>query len=143
LARFNVSNEHGEQHHMSFLGLPSPGAAAAVIGMVLVQQELSFTRSPGGGDVTGFLAATVTYLLPPIVLACGLLMISVFRYSHLINQHLRGRRPVPQLVGAVILIALLLAAHRYTIGIVTVFYALSAPLGYLLLWRRRHVAAGS
>src|SRR5262249_4663351 len=26
LARFNVSNEHGEQHHFSFLGLPSPGA---------------------------------------------------------------------------------------------------------------------
>ncbi len=26
LARFNVSNEHGEQHHYSFLGLPSPGA---------------------------------------------------------------------------------------------------------------------
>ena len=23
LARFNVSNEHGEQHHFSFLGLPS------------------------------------------------------------------------------------------------------------------------
>ena len=22
LARFNVSNEHGEQHHFSFLGLP-------------------------------------------------------------------------------------------------------------------------
>jgi CDP-diacylglycerol--serine O-phosphatidyltransferase len=30
LARFNVSNEHGEQHHFSFLGLPSPGAGAAV-----------------------------------------------------------------------------------------------------------------
>src|SRR5258708_14133064 len=24
LARFNVSNEHAEQHHFSFLGLPSP-----------------------------------------------------------------------------------------------------------------------
>src|SRR6185437_4897624 len=30
LARFNVSNAHGEQHHFSFLGLPSPGAAAVV-----------------------------------------------------------------------------------------------------------------
>src|SRR5436309_7359563 len=40
LARFNVSNEHGEQHHFSFLGLPSPGAAAAVVGAVLIQQDL-------------------------------------------------------------------------------------------------------
>src|SRR5947209_10404323 len=40
LARFNVSNEHGEQHHFSFLGLPSPGAAAVVAGWVLIQQDL-------------------------------------------------------------------------------------------------------
>src|SRR5689334_3782397 len=40
LARFNVSNEHGEQHHRSFLGLPSPGAAGAIIGLILMQQEL-------------------------------------------------------------------------------------------------------
>src|SRR5262249_12450850 len=30
LARFNVSNEHGEQSHFSFLGLPSPGAGSTV-----------------------------------------------------------------------------------------------------------------
>ena len=40
LARFNVSNEHGEQHHFSFLGLPSPGAAGAVAALILMQQEL-------------------------------------------------------------------------------------------------------
>jgi len=41
LARFNVSNEHGEQHHFSFLGLPSPGAAGAVAGLILMQQDLA------------------------------------------------------------------------------------------------------
>src|SRR5688572_19570409 len=40
LARFNVSNEHGEQHHFSFLGLPSPGAGGAVAAWVLMQQDL-------------------------------------------------------------------------------------------------------
>src|SRR3954447_5614259 len=40
LARFNVSNEHGEQHHYSFLGLPSPGAAGAVVAFILMQQDL-------------------------------------------------------------------------------------------------------
>src|SRR4051794_24610885 len=41
LARFNVSNEHGEQHHFSFLGLPSPGAAGAVAAFILMQQDLA------------------------------------------------------------------------------------------------------
>src|SRR5436190_9796572 len=41
LARFNVSNEHGEQHHFSFLGLPSPGAAGTVAAFVLMQQALA------------------------------------------------------------------------------------------------------
>ena len=48
LARFNVSNEHGEQHHFSFLGLPSPGAGGAVAALVLMQQDLLIqARSPG------------------------------------------------------------------------------------------------
>ncbi|MGC4031211.1 MAG: glutamate--tRNA ligase family protein [Tepidisphaeraceae bacterium] len=82
LARFNVSNEHGEQAHMSFLGLPSPGAAAAVIGAVLIQQELSesFTAA-AGSSFAGFFSAmsrTMVYLLPAITLAAGLLMVSDF-----------------------------------------------------------------
>src|SRR5438477_5601555 len=40
LARFNVSNEHGEQHHFSFLGLPSPGAGGTVAAWVLMQQDM-------------------------------------------------------------------------------------------------------
>ena len=40
LARFNVSNKHGEEHHFSFLGLPSPGAAAVVASFILMQQDL-------------------------------------------------------------------------------------------------------
>ena len=40
LARFNVSNEHGEQHHFSVLGLPSPGAGGAVVAFILMQQDL-------------------------------------------------------------------------------------------------------
>src|SRR3954454_3939477 len=43
LARFNVSNEHGEQHHFSFLGLPSPGAGGTVAAWVLMQQDLANT----------------------------------------------------------------------------------------------------
>src|SRR3954454_69957 len=52
LARFNVSNEHGEQHHFSFLGLPSPGAAGAVVAFVLMQQDLRHWSLENGSYVS-------------------------------------------------------------------------------------------
>src|SRR3954451_13227083 len=89
LARFNVSNEHGEQHHFSFLGLPSPGAAAAVIGAVLIQQDL---REQGfdGYRWARTASLVVTCVLPVIVLATGLLMVSAIRYPHMVNRYLRA-----------------------------------------------------
>jgi len=133
LARFNTSNEHGEQHHMSFLGLPSPGAAAAVIGMVLVQQELILHGLPT-------VAKVVAAVLPVFVLANGLLMVSAFRYGHLVNRYLKGRRSIGRLVAAVIIMGLLVTSHRYTIGIVCAGYAMSAPVGWLWLRYRARTA---
>jgi CDP-diacylglycerol--serine O-phosphatidyltransferase len=138
LARFNVSNEHGEQHHMSFLGLPSPGAAAAVIGLVLIQQDLFLEWSRNGNNLLRGLVVFTTSLLPPLVLASGLLMTSGFRYPHLVNKYLRGRRTFGRLIFALILVGLLVTAHRYTIGIAAILYALSAPTWWLWLrWRLR------
>ncbi len=137
LARFNTSNEHGEQHHMSFLGLPSPGAAAGVIGVVLLQQELVLNGLPT-------FARVVAGVLPAFLLATGLLMVSGFRYSHLVNRHLRGRQSIGRLVAAVALIGLLITAHRYTIGVICAIYALSAPVSFLWLkYARREPLAGS
>ncbi|MDB5327291.1 MAG: pssA [Phycisphaerales bacterium] len=138
LARFNVSNEHGEQAHMSFLGLPSPGAAAAVIGLVMMQQELRLQTA------TSFYYANVAwtldrigdaavFFLPALTLAAGLLMVSNFRYSHLVNKYLRGRRTIARLIGALLFALLLVTNHRYTIGIASVAYALSAPIWYAYL----------
>src|SRR5882672_9750254 len=65
LARFNVSNEHGEQHHFSFLGLPSPGAAGTVAGLVLMQQELELSKI----SYLQHVAVVCLWLLPIVVLA--------------------------------------------------------------------------
>jgi CDP-diacylglycerol--serine O-phosphatidyltransferase len=133
LARFNTSNEHGEQHHMSFLGLPSPGAAAAVIGLVLIHRELDAQAGSSQVAVLLWLKHAATTLLPILLLAAGLLMVSVFRYGHLINRHLRGRKSIARLVYAVVLLGLLITAHRYTIGAACILYALSAPVSHLWL----------
>lgn len=134
LARFNVSNEHGEQHHFSFLGLPSPGAAAAVVGFVLMQQDLN---SMGGDGFFSHATRVMTIALPFLVLATGLLMVSNVRYPHLINQHLRGKKSFGGLIAAVALLLALVVSHRYTIGIGTLTYALSAPAMWVWLRARR------
>jgi CDP-diacylglycerol--serine O-phosphatidyltransferase len=140
LARFNVSNEHGEQHHFSFLGLPSPGAGGAVAAFILMQQDLAFQAGDSG--VRRTLSDLCVWLLPVVVAGMGLLMISNIRYPHVVNRYLRGRRSIARLIGAVVLLLLLVVAHRYTLGIGTVLYALSGVTSYLYLrYRPRHTPA--
>jgi CDP-diacylglycerol--serine O-phosphatidyltransferase len=138
LARFNVSNEHGEQHHFSFLGLPSPGAAGAVVAMILMQQDLRLM----GYGWTDTLASVCLYLLPILVLGSGLLMISNIRYPHVVNRYLRGRRPLTRLMAGVALILLLIVAHRYVLGIGCIAYALLgfASWSYLRLRPKRETS---
>src|SRR5438128_5581517 len=115
LARFNVSNEHGEQHHFSFLGLPSPGAGGAVAAWILMQHELQ----PDWPRLGSF----VSYFIPFLVLSTGLLMVSHFRYPHVVNRWLRGKRPFGRLLLVVVLALLFVVWHQYTLAIGTFLYA--------------------
>ena len=134
LARFNVSNKHGEQHHFSFLGLPSPGAAAAVIGLILMQQDLQGTADRAEG-----LSYLCVIALPLVVLCSGLLMVSHLRYPHIVNRYLRGRRSIGRLVIGMGLLLALIVAHRYVIGIGSIAYALWGPMSWAMLrLRPRH-----
>lgn len=138
LARFNVSNEHGEQAHMSFLGLPSPAAAGAVVGVVLMQQDLVLEAAVRPGTTFGrtleVAAAVLTALLPFVVLTAGLLMVSNFRYPHVVNRLIRGQRTIGSVVIAAALVLLLVVQHRYVLGVVALVVAYSGPTVYL--WHR-------
>jgi CDP-diacylglycerol--serine O-phosphatidyltransferase len=137
LARFNVSNEHGEQHHFSFLGLPSPGAAGTVAGLVLMQQELALHEH---FEIMEKLSLACIWLLPAIVLITGLLMVSAIRYPHLVNKYLRGKRSMARLLITLSFLLLVVVAHRYVLAIGTLAYALSGPLtiAYLKWWPWRN-----
>ncbi|MGB7160627.1 MAG: CDP-diacylglycerol--serine O-phosphatidyltransferase [Tepidisphaeraceae bacterium] len=123
LARFNVSNEHGEQHHYSFLGLPSPGAGGAVVAFILMQQDL---RANG----LTMLSNLCVWLLPIIVLGTGLLMVSNIRYPHVVNRYLRGKRSVGRLLLVLGLVLLLVVWHQYTLGIGMLAYAIMGPASW-------------
>jgi CDP-diacylglycerol--serine O-phosphatidyltransferase len=142
LARFNVSNEHGEQHHFSFLGLPSPGAAGAVAGLILMQQDLA--SDPWHGHLPTLartLSTVLIYVLPVVVLVTGLLMVSNIRYPHLINRYLKGKKSMARLIYVVVLVLLIVVAHRYIVGMGCLFYALWGPISFGYARSRRRAAA--
>lgn len=128
LARFNVSNEHGVEHHFSFLGLPSPGAAATVVAFVLLQQEVRAHAVFGPSGPWYWLTVILTSLLPLVLLACGLLMVSTLRYPHFTNRYLKGKRKLARLLSAVVVLLLLFVAHVYTLAAGTLIYAFFPPL---------------
>ncbi len=133
LARFNVSNEHGEQHHFSFLGLPTPGAAGALAALVLVQQELSHSTD----GIFRWIGAMCIGLLPILVLCTGLLMVSHLRYPHLVNKYLRGRRSIGRLILGTAVLLMMLIAHQFTLCVGTLTYALWGPVAWAMARLRR------
>ena len=86
LARFNVENEENEAAHMSFVGLPSPGAAGVIVSLVIFQQD----EFPA--------LDLLVYLLPFITLGVALLMVSQIRYPHVLNAYLTGKKPFGNLI---------------------------------------------
>jgi CDP-diacylglycerol--serine O-phosphatidyltransferase len=124
LARFNVSNEHGEQHHFSFLGLPIPGAAGALASLVLMQQDLLHERADR-------LATACVWAMPFVVLLTALLMVSAIRYPHVVNRYLSGRRSLARLVALGLIVGLLLVVwHQYTLGLGMLLYAAYGPFAW-------------
>jgi Na+-driven multidrug efflux pump len=62
------------------------------------------------------------------------------RYPHVVNRYLRGRRSIAMLLIVVVLGLLLVVAHRYTLAVGMVGYALWGPIGTAYArWSRRPI----
>ncbi len=125
LARFNVENEEDESAHLGFRGLPTPGAASALIGMVILHQDLLKDLDLASPWTIRLLARC----LPPFAMLLGLLMVSRFPYAHLVNVLLRRRRTFRQVVAMVIIVLVgLVVQFQLTIALAAAGYALSGPV---------------
>jgi len=131
LARFNVESDPDESAHMVFRGLPSPGAAATIAALVLLFAHL--TRIQAGWQSSPVPLCVVGVTLPIVTLATALLMVSRIGYPHVVNQYIRGRRPLGHLVKLLALILAVLWQPFITLAIVTLGYTLWGPLRYA--WR--------
>ncbi len=92
LARFNVENEEDESAHMSFIGLPTPGAAGVIVSLVILHQETLPSLN------------VIIYALPFSALGTAALMVSRIRYPHILNQYLRGKKPFAYLIRGLLLL---------------------------------------
>jgi len=141
LARFNVENEPDESRHLFFRGLPSPGAAATVAAMVLLFDHIVGIET--GWRAGKWMLVTVSLAMPVATLAVALLMVSRFRYTHIVNQYIRGRRPFNYLVKLVVLGLVAMLDPFVALALVTVTYSLSGPVGAAWrLIRQRQAPAG-
>ena len=119
LARFNVENEENEAAHMSFVGLPSPGAAGVIVSLVIFQQH----------EVPTF--DVLVYALPFVTLGAALLMVSQIRYPHLLNVYLTGKKPFGYLIRILFLLGIAACGHPQ-IALVLAFGGFAG--GSLLRW---------
>ncbi|MBN1124979.1 MAG: phosphatidylcholine/phosphatidylserine synthase [Sedimentisphaerales bacterium] len=106
LARFNVENVEDETAHMSFIGLPTPGAAGVLASLIVFYQDIVLDIDPNS-LLFAVVEPTILYVLPFAAIFAGILMISRIRYPHLVNQYLKGRKPITHLTWLLTIIAMI------------------------------------
>jgi len=114
LARFNVENEEDESAHMSFIGLPTPGAAGVIISLVILHQETLPSLN------------VIIYALPFCALGSAALMVSRVRYPHILNQYLRGKKPFSYLIRVLLLLAFLIWNIQVAMALIFCSFAASS-----------------
>jgi len=141
LARFNVENEPDESAHMDFKGLPSPGAAAGLLSLILLFEHFR-NKGDGGWMANSLLKAdwfdgqwllvTVCILLPAAAAVIGLLMVSQLPYAHLLNKYMRGKKPVGYLIKMMLLVLIVVVIPLVALTIATQIFVFSAPAKALI-----------
>ena len=114
LARFNVQTETADKRR--FTGLPVPGAAAMIAGIVLAYSyfELNSPRA-------------LCVVVAPLTFALAALMISRVPYPSFKVLHFRKRVQIELMAGVLVVVAMLLAMPQFTLFVLAAAYVLSGP----------------
>ena len=114
LARFNIQT--GTADKRRFTGLPVPGAAAMIAGIVLAYSyfELNSPRA-------------LCVVMAPLTFALAALMISRVPYPSFKVLHFRKRVQIELMAGVVVVVAMLLAMPQFTLFMLATAYVLSGP----------------
>jgi len=129
LARFNIeSRSDAVNDHLSFSGLPSPGAAGTVASMVLLHEHFVF------GLASEWVSNSAKTGMVIVMLLAAFAMVSRLPYVHAMNRYVPRRAPFSTIVMVVIGVLLLFIHFQGVVAAMFVLYALSAP--GLAVWNR-------
>ena len=136
LARFNLeitTNDRG--HTKQFHGLPTPGAAGALAGLIALHQHLLVTKF--GDHVPAAFVRGAALGIPVIMLICGIVMVSNISYVHVTNRFVSGRRSFAYAARLIVPLALLVWFLEETLAVAFTGYALSGPARLIVARLRR------
>ncbi|KAA3605675.1 MAG: phosphatidylcholine/phosphatidylserine synthase [Planctomycetota bacterium] len=142
LARFNAEDQGAEagESDRSFIGLPSPAAAAVPITLVLTYFALSDPNLilPLSENQVFWLKATILRILPLILVLLGALMVSRIRYPHSLAWLRRTKRPFPRIAEIVLIGGILLVEPELTMLLVAFLFMATPAVTSLVAFLRRH-----
>ena len=124
LARYNVEHAKADFDYRVFRGLPSPGAAAIMVALLLFQDHLLLENH----WLATAVRRGVVYSAPFVALACAFLMVSRIPYRRFHRTYLLGRQPFGQFLVVMAVVAVFLAFKVETFLVLVVLYGLSGPL---------------
>jgi CDP-diacylglycerol---serine O-phosphatidyltransferase len=142
LARFNVENEEDESAHMSFVGLPSPAAAGVIASLVIFQQQTIPDIKEHSMLAGMVLENGIIYSLPVLTLLIAVLMVSRVRYSHVVNQYIRGKKPFAHLIWILLFMGLIIWCLQLAFVVIFCGFAASGFVKWFYgrFFRRGHSA---
>lgn len=137
LARFNVETDEDDSHNV-FRGLPSPAAAGTVASFPIMVYGLKRLESSDENALweqfAGWLDPVSVKLMPVVTFLVACLMVSRFRYAHVFNQLVRGRRNRRHLIQLVFALAVIFVLPQLSAPILFCWYAFAAPVK--AIWNR-------
>jgi CDP-diacylglycerol--serine O-phosphatidyltransferase len=121
LARYNVEHARDDFDYRSFRGLPTPGAAALIVAMILIHEQ-----------VGALAAGLIVYSLPTAAIATAFLMVSRVPYRRFYRAYLLGRQPFGHLLVFVAIIAVFWSYPAPTLLLLVFWYWISGPVEWLV-----------
>jgi CDP-diacylglycerol--serine O-phosphatidyltransferase len=129
LARFNVETDENDDH-MSFAGLPTPAAAAAIASFAILSYTLRNEVNIAVHEKFPIYDWWLQRLLPLFAVVIAILMVSRIPYPHPLTQLLRGHRSFAHIVAIVFSVVAILTVRGYAVPLLCVLFVLIPPVRF-------------
>lgn len=122
LARYNAENVRDETAHLKFSGLPAPGAAAGLIALLILHEDLAARGLTLGGVE---FARALRLVLGPAAFGLALLMVSRLDYVHVFNVYVRREHPPTHLVWLLVAAGIAWLSPQVLLAVLAYTYVIS------------------